>query len=100
MKVEHDVVFKEKIPIIEKILGDLRKHTPEEGLSRDRQVQRGTRVGGAAAEQQEARALSQYKQTIKINSLEAPSFNGPARSYARFKHHFREMIVSNYGRMG
>ena len=46
LKIEHEGVFKEKIPIIKIILGDLRKRTPGERL--------GPRAGGGADGQQEA----------------------------------------------
>ena len=63
-------------------------------------VLRGPQAGGAADEQQEARSLHLHKHTIKLKPLEAPIFDGTARSYARFKHQFTEMIVSNYDQMG
>ena len=39
LKIKHEEVFKEKIPIIEKILGDLRKKTPGERLGQCGQEQ-------------------------------------------------------------
>ena len=39
LKIKHEEVFKEKIPIIEKILGDLRKKTPGERLGQGGQEQ-------------------------------------------------------------
>ena len=85
LKAKHEGVFKEKIPIIEMILGDLRKKMPEKGLGHGGRVLRGPRAGGAADEQQEVCSLPLHKHTIKLKPLEAPIFDRTARSYARFK---------------
>ena len=82
LKTEHERVFKEKVPIFKKILGDLRRKTPEKRLGHCGQVLRGPPAGGAADDQQEACSLPLQKHNIKLKPLEASIFDGTARSYA------------------
>ena len=82
LMAEHEGVFKEKIPIIENILGELRKRTLQKGLGHGGRVLQGPRAGGAVDEQQEARSLPLH--TIKLKPLEAPIFDGIPKVHTNY----------------
>ena len=84
LKAKHEGVFKEKIPIIENILGELRNRTPEKGLGHGGRVLQGPRAGGAVDEQQEARSLPLHKHTIKLKPLEAPIFDEIPKVHTKY----------------
>ena len=102
MKAEHDALFKEKIPMVEKVLADLRRKTPagngDQELQHPRDLQ--GRHGEVAAVRQAGHIQAPHKQSIKLKPLDAPSFDGRAKSYTRFKQRFQEMIAGSYDEMG
>ena len=56
--------------------------------------------GGAVGRDLAGPSGAGHRQTIKLKPLEAPVFDGKAKSYARFKQRFEEMISASYDTMG
>ena len=104
-RTEHEAVLKEKIPVIEKALADLRRKSPVAAEGRDRQPPHVRHAGAGGIEGEHhptfgANFQTPRKQTIKLKPLDPPSFDGKAKNYTRFKQRFEEMIVSSYDEMG
>ena len=104
LKAEHDAIFKEKIPMVEKIIADLRKRTPVRKGVGDQEQQHHRdiqgRHGDVAAVRQAGHVQVLHKQTTKLKPLDAPSFDGRAKSYTRFEQRIQEMIAGSYDEMG
>ena len=96
LSARHENVFKEKIPQIEKVLSDLRaKKLEAVGVVPPPGAHVVDPDHGAGHGPPPPR-----KQTIKLKPLEAPIFDGKAKTYTRFKQRFEEMITGSYDPMG
>ena len=95
LKTAHDNQFNTKIPAIEKILVDLKNKKPAE--NQRQQARQPEPAGGGANVQANPQQVS--RSSIKMKPLDPPVFDGKAKSYARFKQRFREMIEDNFDAM-
>ena len=95
LEEEHAAVFKQKIPEVEKLEKDIRvKKPPEIGEAAKHQAPRG--VGGVQSHFQR----DVQRQTVKMNPLDHPEFDGKTKTYLRFKKRFKELITPNFDSMG
>ena len=95
LEEEHAAVFQQKIPEVEKLEIDIRvKKPPEIGEAAKHQAPRG--AGGVQSHFQR----DVQRQTVKMNPLDHPEFDGKNKNYLRFKQRFKEMITPNFDSMG
>ena len=92
LKEEHNTLYNQKIPEVEKLKLDLRVKKPPE-LARHQAPR-----AEVEAPAQGHRAVQ--KQTVKMKPLDHPEFDGKAKNYSRFKTRFEEMITPNFDSMG
>ena len=97
LKTAHDNQFNTKIPAIEKILVDLKNKKPAE--NQRQQARQPEPAGGGANIQANPQHQQVSRSSIKMKPLDPPVFDGKAKSYARFKQRFREMIEDNFDAM-
>ena len=95
LKVEHNELYNQTIPEVEKLKLDLRVKKPPDIVEPARH--QAPRVGGGAPAQEQRTV---QKQTVKMKPLDHPEFDGKAKNYSRFKQRFEEMINPNFDSMG
>ena len=101
LKTAHDADLREVIPKVENQLIALRAKAPRDAVQglapQNLQVQPGGQ--GVQGLQGAGPGAVQRKAGIQMTRLEAPKFDGKARSYLRFKQRFDELVGNQFDQM-